>query len=84
MNRKNLFRIAAVIIALLGAGSFMFLDWGLGLAPMARFFVIFCGLIIGLQTVPALIMFITMARGVSRQPAAKFTLSVKGGHHARS
>lgn len=68
MNRKNLYRILAVVTALGVAGLFMLCDLGLGLTPLTKFFVIFVGLVIGLQAIPAVLMFIGMIKGVSRPP----------------
>lgn len=69
MKKKNLFRIIALVTALVVAGLFMLCDMGLGLTPLTKFFVMFVGLVIGLQAIPAVLMFIGMVKGVSR-PAA--------------
>ena len=53
MNRKSIYRIIVILMALAVAGIFMLSDLGLGLTPLTKFFVIFSGLIIGMQSIPA-------------------------------
>jgi len=60
MNRKNIYRLIAILMAITVAGTFMFCDLGLGLTPLTKFFVIFSGMIIGMQSVPA---FLGMVKG---------------------
>ena len=55
MNRKNIYRSIAILMALAVAGTFMLCDLGLELTPLTKFFVIFSGLIIGMQSIPAVI-----------------------------
>lgn len=60
MNRKSIYRLLVIVMALTVAGIFMLSDLGLGITPLTKFFVIFSGLIIGMQSVPA---FIGMVKG---------------------
>ncbi len=55
MNRKSIYRLLVVVMALSTAGIFILSDLGLGLTPLTKFFVIFSGLIIGMQSIPAFI-----------------------------
>ncbi|MCD6581964.1 MAG: response regulator [Desulfuromusa sp.] len=55
MNRKSIYRLIVILMALAVAGTFMLCDLGLGLTPLTKFFVIFSGLIIGMQSIPAFI-----------------------------
>ena len=55
MNRKSIYRLMAIIMTLAVAGTFMLCDLGLALTPLTKFFVIFSGLIIGMQSIPAFI-----------------------------
>ncbi len=55
MNRKNTYRLIAILMALVVVGIFMFCELGLGLTPLTKFFVIFTGLIIGMQSIPAMV-----------------------------
>ena len=64
MNKKNIYRLVAVLIALAFAVTFMFCDFGLGITPLTKFFVIFFGGIIGLQCIPAALLFIGIVKGV--------------------
>jgi len=62
MKRKNLWRVVAVILAAGVSGTFMFCDLGLGLTPLVKFLVLFFGAICGLQTLPAVVSFVGMAK----------------------
>ncbi len=64
MNKKNIYRLVAVLIALAFAGTFMLCDFGLGVTPLIKFFVIFFGGIIGLQCIPAALLFVGIVKGV--------------------
>ena len=75
MNRKSIYRLMAISMALAVVGTFMFCDLGLEITPLTKFFVIFSGLVIGMQSIPAFIgMLKTVpSRDLSiiRQPLAK-------------
>ena len=75
MNKKNTYRLIVILMALAVAGTFILCDLGLGLTPLTKFFVIFSGLIIGMQSIPAFIgMLKTVpSRDLSliRQPLAR-------------
>ena len=62
MKRKNLLRVVALVLAALVAGIFMFCNLGLGLSAMVKFLVLFFGAVCGLQTLPAVISFVGMAK----------------------
>ncbi len=64
MNKKNIQRLVAILIALACAGTFVLCDFGLGITPLTKFFVIFFGGIIGLQCIPAAFLFIGIVKGV--------------------
>lgn len=64
MNKKNLYRLTATFVALIIAGIFLFSDFGLGISPVTKFFVVFFGVIIGLQCIPATLLFIGMLKGI--------------------
>jgi len=64
MNKKSIYRLVAILIALAFAGTFMFCDFGLGIAPLTKFFIIFFGGILGLQCIPAAFLFIGIVKGV--------------------
>ncbi|MCK5912434.1 MAG: response regulator [Desulfuromusa sp.] len=55
MNKKSIYQLMAIIMALTVAGTFVFCDLGLELTLITKFFVLFTGLIIGMQSIPALI-----------------------------
>ena len=61
MNRKSIYRLLVIVMALSVAGIFILSDLGLGMTPLTKFFVIFSGLIIGMQSIPA---FIGMLKGI--------------------
>ncbi len=65
MKRKNIYRLIAILMALAVAGTFMFCDFGLEVSQLTKFFVIFFGAIIGLQSGPAALLFVGMIKGVS-------------------
>ncbi|WP_321367826.1 hypothetical protein [uncultured Desulfuromusa sp.] len=64
MSKKNIYRLVAVFIALTITGVFMLCDLGANFTPLTKLFVIFFGGIIGLQCVPAALLFVSMVRGV--------------------
>ncbi len=64
MNKKNIYRLVAVLIALAFAATFILCDFGLSVTPLTKFFVIFFGGIIGLQCLPAALLFIGIVKGV--------------------
>lgn len=68
MKKKSLYQWLAIGVALVVAGYFLFADMGLGITPLTKFFVIFFGVIIGLQCIPAALMFIGLLRGVFSSP----------------
>lgn len=63
MNKKNVFRVMAIVIALAVAGGFVFCDVHSGMSPLTKFFVVFFGAVIGLQCIPAILLFAGMIRG---------------------
>ncbi len=67
MRRKNLWRVVALVLAAGVSGTFMFCDLGLGLTPLIKFLVLFFGAICGLQTLPAIISFVGMAKDHSEK-----------------
>ena len=62
MKKKNVFRLVAIVLALGVAWMFMFCDFHLGMSPLTKFFVVFFGAVIGLQCIPAALLFIGMIR----------------------
>ena len=64
MNKKNTYKLVAVLIALVVTGAFMLCDLGVNLTPLTKLFVIFFGGVIGLQCVPAALLFVSMVKGV--------------------
>ena len=65
MTKKNIYRWMAILMALTVAGIFMFCDLGLAMTPLTKFFVIFFGTIIGLQSAPAALLFVGMIKGLA-------------------
>lgn len=64
MHKKYLSKLVAVLIALVFSGIFMLCDFGLGVPPLTKFFVIFFGGIIGLQCIPAAFLFVGIIKGI--------------------
>jgi hypothetical protein len=64
MNKKIVFQITTIIIALLASVLFLFCDFGFGITPLSKFFIIFFGIIVGLQCIPATLLFIGMIKGI--------------------
>ncbi len=60
-------KILYTLIGLAAMGAFvavLFCDMGFGMGPLGRFFILFFGLIIGFQCVPAVLMFSGLIRGI--------------------
>jgi len=86
MSKKNIFRLLVILMALTMVGLFMLCDLGLEMTPLTKFFVIFFGAIIGLQSAPAALLFIGMIKGVPAK-VGKTTgqsLSQKGIIHPKA
>lgn len=64
MNKKNIYRLIAVFIALAFVGVFMWSDLGVNFTPLTKLFVIFFGGVIGLQCIPAVLLFVSMIKEV--------------------
>ncbi len=64
MNKKLVFQVVTVVIALCGSILFLFCDMGFGITPLSKFFIIFFGIIVGLQCIPATLLFIGMIKGI--------------------
>ncbi len=80
MNKKNIYTIVAILMALSVAGTFMLCDLGLGITPLTKFFVIFFGVIIGSQSAPAALFFVGMVKNSTGKEvqSTKETLSRNG------
>ncbi len=63
MSRKNIYRVAVLMVALLVAAAFILFDLGSGLTPLTKFFIVFFGGIVGLQCIPAVLLFVGIVRG---------------------
>lgn len=68
MKKRTVYQCIAIGVALVVAGYFLFCDLGLGITPLTKFFVIFFGVIIGLQCIPAALMFVGLVKGVFGSP----------------
>lgn len=64
MNKKRTYQRIATTTALLVAGIFLFCDLGWGVSPLVKFFIVFIGIIVGKQSVPAILLFTGMIKGV--------------------
>ena len=86
MTRKSTYRLLAILMALAVAGVFMFCDLGLEITPLTKFFVIFFGAIIGLQSAPAALLFVGMIKGVSDkgEEITARSLNRKGAPHSKA
>jgi len=86
MTKKNIYRLLAILMALTVAGIFMFCDLGLQMTPLTKFFVIFFGAIIGLQSAPAALLFVGMIKGlaVREQESTEQALSSNGAIHLKA
>lgn len=56
MKKKLIYAGIAVVVAIGAAAGLMAWDFGLGLTPMAKFFLIFFGAIIVMQVIPAALL----------------------------
>lgn len=70
MNKKHLYRLVTTLAALSVAGLFLAYDFGLGVSPLTKFFVVFLGAIIGLQSIPATLLFVDMIKGTFKHTDA--------------
>jgi TRAP-type uncharacterized transport system fused permease subunit len=57
MKKKVVYSLIAVLVAAASAAGLMAWDFGPGMTPMAKFFLVFFGAIIVLQCIPALLLF---------------------------
>ena len=64
MIKNNVYRLLAVFIGLTMSGAFMLCELGVNFTPLTKLFIIFfCG-IVGLQCVPAALLFVSLVKGV--------------------
>jgi len=62
---KKLILYALIVAAAVGLLiTILFCDMGFGLGPLGRFFIVFFGLIIGFQCIPAVLMFSGLVKGI--------------------
>lgn len=78
MKRINVYKLLAVLMASIVAGMFVLCDLGLGITPLTKFFVIFFGAIIGMQSAPAALQFIGMIKGEAINGSARQLLHTGG------
>ena len=64
MEKKTIYRLVAVLIGLVLSGAFMLCDLGVHFTPLTKLFVIFFGGIIGLQCLPAILLFVSLGKGI--------------------
>lgn len=64
MNKKYLLQVCAVISALSAGSWFILADFGLGISPLTKFFIVFTGVIIGWQAIPAAMLFLNLVRKI--------------------
>ena len=64
MSKKTIYKVAVVFVALVVATAFMLFDLGLGMTPLTKFFIVFFGGIIGLQCIPAVLLFVGIVKGI--------------------
>lgn len=64
MNKKTTAQIMTIVMILIGGGILMFADLGFGFTPVTKLFILFFGLIAGLQCVPAILLFSGMIKGI--------------------
>lgn len=83
MNRKSIYRLIVILMALAVAGTFMLCDLGLELTPLTKFFVIFSGLIIGMQSIPAFIGTVKSVSTMGLPPTGK-PLARNGDNHMKA
>lgn len=57
MKKKVVYSLIAVLAAAGAATALMAWDFGTGMTPMAKFFLVFFGAIIVLQCIPAVLLF---------------------------
>ena len=64
MNKKIIVYITLITLSLIIVGTFLFCDLGLGLTPLTKFFVVFFGVVLGFQCIPAILLFTGMIKGI--------------------
>jgi len=64
MSKKNIFQLTAIAGVLIGGCVFLFCDMGFGFTPLTKFFIVFFGIIVGLQCIPAALLFGGMIKGI--------------------
>lgn len=79
MTKTNIYKLLAIVMALIVAGIFMLSELGLGLSSLTKFFIIFFGAIIGLQSAPAALMFVGMIKGVSVKESVQKSSTIDRG-----
>ena len=57
MKKKVIYSLIAVLVAAGTSAALLAVDFGSGITPLAKFFLVFFGAIIVLQCIPALLLF---------------------------
>lgn len=70
MHKKVVLQLIMILVALVASIFFLFCDLGFGLTPLSKFFIVFFGIIIGFQSIPAILLFSGMIKGILKRSEA--------------
>ncbi|PLY04631.1 MAG: hypothetical protein C0622_02565 [Desulfuromonas sp.] len=64
MKKKQILHHTAVLITFAVAAVFLWSDFGLDMTPLTKMFIVFVGLILGWQSIPAVLVLVKIAKGI--------------------
>jgi hypothetical protein len=64
MNTKKIIQVVVILFSLCFSAAVLFMSQGFGLTPLTKLFIVFFGIIVGFQAVPAILMFLSMVKGI--------------------
>lgn len=60
--KKNLVQWSVALVAMIAAASLLVFDFGLGMSPLTKAFIVFCGVILGCKIIPTILVIVNVIR----------------------
>ena len=60
--KKNLIQWSLALVAVVAATSLLVCDFGLGMSPLTKAFIVFCGVILGCKIIPTILVIVNVVR----------------------
>lgn len=60
--KKNLIQWSVALVAMIAAASLLVFDFGLGMSPLTKAFIVFSGVILGCKIIPTILVIVNVIR----------------------